>query len=71
MRRSTKGQLKYLRGNYCGDCGKWVWDKSILRCPECHDMMRIGNGQSKKRHGVKKISGVTGTLAATADEGIP
>lgn len=57
----NKGELYYLNRNYCCRCRRWHSDKSVLVCPVCNTPMRLGNGASHIRHGIK-ISGITGKV---------
>jgi hypothetical protein len=63
----NKRNLKYLTDNYCSMCRLWVRGKDILLCPVCRYPMRLGNGASKRKHGVK-ISGITGKLVQIPGE---
>jgi ssDNA-binding Zn-finger/Zn-ribbon topoisomerase 1 len=68
MIKMANNELFYLKKNYCCKCRRWIRPKSILICPVCHCPLRLGNGASKRKHGIK-ISGITGQIVQLAEAG--
>jgi len=55
----ANNEMFYLERNYCCKCRRYFRPKSMLHCPICGCPLRVGNGASKRKHGIK-ISGITG-----------